>query len=171
MVAMARGVFTPARRVGSILLLCEERLPEQSDPLEEPLGRQLSRAASSSFQCFCPCLKDLIVLVRETFSAWRGDPNCGFGRGDFLLDALGPWDCDGLCFGRYTVPWEKIDTGQMLVTVRELAQQAGGPPAALQRAGPFSFAAGSKRSEGAPSMAPLCLDPGRGAALEPMSRL
>ncbi|CAE7303968.1 unnamed protein product [Symbiodinium necroappetens] len=38
-------------------------------------------------------LWDLIVLVRETFSAW------------------------------YTVPWEKIDTGQMLVTVRELAQQ------------------------------------------------
>ncbi|CAE7211087.1 ODA4 [Symbiodinium pilosum] len=38
-------------------------------------------------------LWDLIVLVRETFSAW------------------------------YSVPWEKIDTGQMLVTVRELAQQ------------------------------------------------
>ena len=85
--------------------------------------------------------------MRETFSAWCGDSGDERNRAETEVRSPGSP-------GRYTVPWEKIDTGQMLVTVRELAQQAAVPSSASARSaralGP-RFEVRRKGSEPGPS--------------------
>ena len=102
------------------------------------VSKENQRVSKASFGfSFGESGEDLIVMVRETFSAW-----CLANAFGNCLEVFFHLKCFyGLVFFsfrffssrfRYNVLWDKIDTGQMVTTVRELSNQVLLPEMPIQ---------------------------------------